>query len=90
MARYLIKTTEVYRIDHENDVKNFLEEAKQDPKYELIKYSSQHKELKKQGEILDDWFQVQLVKGFNNEKEPEKEIAISYRQGKGEDEIGTF
>ena len=90
MSKYLIKTTEVYRVDTENEVEAFLNEAKNDSQYELVKYSSQHKELKKQGEILDDWFQVQLVKGFNNEKEPEKEIAISYKQGKGEDEIGTF
>ena len=78
MARYLIKTTEVYRIDHENDLKNFLEEAKQDPKYELIKYSSQHKELKKQGEVLDDWFQVQLVKAFTDEKEPDRQVKVHY------------
>lgn len=78
MSKYLIKTTEVYRVDTESEVEAFLNEAKNDNQYELVKYSSQHKELKKQGEVLDDWFQVQLVKAFTNEKEPDRQVEVHY------------
>ena len=78
MSKYLIKTTEVYRVDTENEVEAFLNQAKNDSQYELVKYSAQHKERKKQGEVLDDWFQVQLVKAFTDEKEPDRQVEVHY------------
>ena len=78
MSKYLIKTTEIYRVDTESEVEAFLNEAKNDSQYELVKYSSQHKEHKKQGEVLDDWFQVQLVKAFTDEKEPDRQVEVHY------------
>lgn len=78
MSKYLITTTEVYRVDDEIEVQNLIEEAKHDPMYTLIKYNREYKEKKSKGEIVDEWYKVTLVKSFNNEKEPERRINISY------------
>lgn len=77
---YLIKSTEVYRVESEEAAKDFIEEQKTNPKYEIIKYSSEYKNKKAKGEIVDEWYRVTLVKGFNDEKEPFSEIAISYEE----------
>ena len=78
MSKYLITTTEVYRVDDEIEVQNLIEEAKHDPMYTLIKYNREYKEKKSKGETVDEWYKVTLVKSFNNEKEPERRINISY------------
>ena len=45
---YLIKTTEVYRVETEEQAKNFIEEQKQNDAYEVVKYS----EVKKLSQML--------------------------------------
>ena len=59
---HLIKTTEVYRVETEDEAKKFIEEQKQNDSYEMIKYSSEYKIKKAKGEIEDEWFRVTLVK----------------------------
>lgn len=81
MAKYLIKTTEIYRVDSENEVEEMLAEAKNDPHYELIKYSSQHKDIKQKSEIVDSFELVSLTKAFTSEKEPERQVNIAYQEG---------
>ena len=44
MSKYLITTTEIYRVDDEIEVQNLIEEAKHDPMYTLIKYNREYKE----------------------------------------------
>lgn len=78
MAKYLIKTTEIYRVDSENEVEAILADAKNDSKYELVKYSSQHKEVKSKGEIIDEYELVSLTKSFTAEKEPDRQVDVSY------------
>ena len=78
MAKYLITTTEIYRVDDEIEVQNLIEEAKHDPMCTLIKYNREYKEKKSKGEVVDEWYKVTLVKSFNDEKEPERRINISY------------
>lgn len=70
MSKYLIRTTEVYRADSENEAKLFIEEQKKNPEYELTKYATERKEKKIKGEVVDAWYRVTLVKEFNDEKEP--------------------
>ena len=70
MARYLIKQVETYRVDNENDAKKFIEEQKASDKYEIVKYTSEHKETKAKGEVIDEWTRVTLTKVFQSEKEP--------------------
>ena len=78
MAKYLITTTEVYRVDTENEVENLIAEAKEDTSLNLIKYNREHKQRKKGGEIIDEWYKVTLVKGFTDEKDPITQTYITY------------
>lgn len=75
---YLTKVTEIYRVDTETEVAKMIEEAKNSPQYILSKYSSQAKEKKVKGEVVDSWYLLTLVKSFNDEKEPTDEVIVSY------------
>ena len=79
--KYLITTTEVYRVDTEEQVKQIIEEAKTDNHFIVTKYTSQYKERKQKGEVIDFWWKVTLVKSFNNEKEPETDVDVEYKVG---------
>ena len=68
MSKFLIRSTEIYRIDSETEAKEFIE--KQKKRYEINKYSTERKEKKLKGEVVDAWYRVTLVKDFNDEKEP--------------------
>ena len=78
MAKYLITTTETYRVDSEEKVEAILEEAKNDSNYTLVKYSSQYKEKKEKGEVVDYWYRLTLTKSFTDEKEPDRDVQITY------------
>ena len=78
MAKYLITTTETYRVDSEQEVEAILEDAKNDSNYTLVKYSSQYKERKTQGEVVDYWYRLTLTKAFTDEKEPDRDVQITY------------
>lgn len=78
MTKYLISTTETYRIDNEADVEKFIAEAKESSDYELKKYVSEYKDVKSKGDVVDSWFRVTLTKAFNAEKEPETQVSVSY------------
>jgi hypothetical protein len=78
--RHLIKVTETYRIANENEVKTFIEELKSDPNFEIAKYSSQKKEKKKGGEVVDEWIRFEVVKLFDDEKEPLNNVEVNYER----------
>lgn len=78
MSKYLTTTTEAYRVDSENEAAELINEAKESNKWILQKYSSVKKEKKKNGEVLDEYYLVSLVKQFNNVKEPTSEVSVSY------------
>lgn len=80
MSKYLIATSEIYRVDSEEEVEKLISEAKNDNHYELKKYLSQKKERKEKKEIVDSWFQVTLTKIFNDEKEPEDNVKVNYER----------
>ena len=79
--KYLISTTEIYRADNEAEAVQLIEEAKQDNHFILAKYSSQFKERKQKGEVVDSWYQVSLKKVFTDEKEPEFSCQVVYTDG---------
>lgn len=79
MAKYLLGVTESYRVDTEQEVETLLEKAKEDKGYKLAKYSSQKKELKAKGEVIDEWYKVTLTKEFTSEKEPDTQVEIEYK-----------
>ena len=77
---HLIKTTEVYRVETEDEAKKFIEEQKQNDSYEMVKYSSEYKVKKVKGQIEEEWFRVTLVKNFTDEKDPVELITINYER----------
>ena len=78
MNKYLVSATEVYRVDTEEGAAALIDEVKAETKYTLAKYSSVKKEKKSKGEIVDEWYQVTLVKKFNDEKDPISNINVNY------------
>lgn len=81
MATYLLNVTEVYRADSDLEAQKLIDDAKVDGRYVLIKSSTQKKERKQKGEIVDEYYKVSLVKAFDDEKEPCGETKISYNMG---------
>ena len=66
--RYLNQVAEVYRIDTEEEVKNFIEEVKADAieeGYVLKSCAYTLKEKKLKGEVVDSAYQVKIVKDFS-------------------------
>lgn len=78
MARYLIQTTEVYRVDSEAEAKALIEEAKDEDISNLKKYNCEYKNQKAKGEIVQEWYRVTLTKSFADEKEPAESVSINY------------
>ena len=78
MNKYLVSATEVYRVDNEESAAALIDEAKAETKYILAKDSAVKKEKKAKGEIVDEWYQVTLVKKFNDEKDPISNINVNY------------
>lgn len=64
--KYLITTTETYRVDTDEEVAQMIEEAKNASDYELVKYTSEYKEKKSKGEVIDRAFCVHLYKKYSS------------------------
>ena len=79
--KYLLETTENYRVDSEAEAKELIENAKAGGNYILKKYSSQYKERKQKGEVVDAYYKVTLVKYFTSEKEPDVQVEVTYDEG---------
>ena len=79
--KYLINATEIYRFSAEDEATQFIENAKKEAGYTLTKSTVEYKERKQKGEVVDFWWKVTLVKKFNDEKEPERDIEIKYETG---------
>ena len=76
--KYLLTTTEVYRVESENEAKKMIEEAKEDNHFILKKYTSEYKERRQKGEVIDTYWKVSLIKTFTDEKDPQLRTVVSY------------
>lgn len=76
--KYLVNVTEVYRVDSESEVEQLIADAKADDNFTLTKYNREYKEKKSKGDVVDSWYKVTLVKNFNDEKNPERIVEVSY------------
>lgn len=74
----LISTVETHRFDTEGQAARTIEEAKQDGSYILSKYSTEHKERKLKGEVVEQYYKVVLTKVFNDIKEPVSNVKVIY------------
>lgn len=86
MSRYLIKVTEQYRCDSEQEAMKLIEEAKKSSQYTVTKSSNEIKTQKQKGEIIDEWRRVIITKEFCQEKEPDCELMPVYTDGIDGDE----
>ena len=78
MAKYLVSTVETYRVDTERESAEAIEEAKKDTTYTLGKYTNEHKERKSKGEVVDEYWKLTLTKLFNDIKEADTPVTVSY------------
>ena len=78
MSKYLIQTTEIYRADSEAEAQEIINDAKAAMEYNLTKFSSEKKEVKAKGEIIDEYYKVALAKTFTDIKDPGIQVEISY------------
>ena len=78
MSTYLIKVTEQYRCDSESEAQNLIKKAKEDNQYTVIKTSSEIKNLRQKGEVIDEWRRVIVTKEFTSEKEPDAQLEPEY------------
>ena len=78
MSKYLIQTTEVYRADSEVEAQEIIGAAKAAAEYTLTKYSNEKKEVKKGGEVIDEYQKVQLTKVFTDIKDPDVQADVIY------------
>lgn len=76
--KYLTKVVETYRLANDKEVESFLQELKNDTRFEVAKYSSTKKEKKLKGEVIDEWIRFEVTKLFNSESEPDSPINIEY------------
>lgn len=78
--KYLVNVVETYRIATEKEAEEFLKELKSNPSFTVSKYSSVKKERKQKGDVIDEWIRFSVTKTFNEEKEPDSNIEISYER----------
>lgn len=78
MAKYLVSVVETYRVDTEVEATKAIEEAKNDSSYTLGKYTSEHKERRAKGEVVDEYWKLSLTKLFNDIKEPNSIVNVDY------------
>jgi hypothetical protein len=67
--QYLMQVVETYRIDSEKEVEEFINQEKkraEEDGYILKGYSSDHKEKKSKGEIVDEAELVKLTKVYGS------------------------
>lgn len=63
----LLKRTEEYRVNNEQEAEALITQAKKDPNgegYELTSYKMVKKDKKAKGDIVDSWVVVTLVKAW--------------------------
>lgn len=70
MAKYLINRTDIFRVDNEQEAKDFIEELKKTSGGDVIKHSIEYKEQKSKGELIQSWYRVTVKTVYNEEKEP--------------------
>ena len=76
--KYLINTTEVYRVETDEDAERLHEELKNDGNFTLVSFGYKTKYIKVKGEIVEEYQLVTAKKTFNEEKDPSRFVEISY------------
>lgn len=88
--KYLIQTTEVYRVETEPEAVALIEQAKQEKMFTLTKYTTEYKEVKAKGEVVEDYYKVTLTKVINDIKEPTSYVTAIYTESEPEHAEAEF
>ena len=78
MDKYLLKAKDTYRIPTVEEVEQFHEELLKDPNFTVIAFAYKTKQIKKQGEVVEEYQVVDVTKEFTNEKDPEDHYDVWY------------
>lgn len=81
--KFLVKTTEVYRVSSENEAAKLIDEAKKDGRFTLLKSTTEYKTIKEKKEIVEEYWLTTLVKQFTDPKEPDCTVDIEYNYEAG-------
>ena len=76
--KYLLNTTEKYRVATVEEVEALHEEFLNDSTYTLTSFGYTTKYIKVKGEIVEEYQVVTAKKTFNDEKDPETHIGVQY------------
>lgn len=76
--KYLISTTDIYRVATVADVEALHDELLNDSHFTLAAFSYKTKYIKQKGEVIDEYQLVTAKKLFNEEKDPNTSIGINY------------
>lgn len=78
MNEYLINVVNTYRVPTVEDALSLREKLEEIDGCELVSFTYTTKYLKAKGEIINEYQVVKAKIAFNEEKEPEQRVDISY------------
>lgn len=81
MDKYLIQTTDVYRVSTVADAEALHEELLKNPNFTLVAFGYKTKFIKARGEVVDEYQVVTAKKLFNEEKDPTSKVDVGYTYG---------
>ena len=76
--KYLLTTTEKYRVATVAEVEALHEEFLNDSSYTLASFGYTTKYIKAKGQIVEEYQVITAKKVFNDEKEPESSVDVGY------------
>lgn len=78
MGRYVLTDTTTYRVPDVAAVEKLHEELLNDGDFQLVSFSYKTKQIKVKGEVVEEYQVVQAKRLFNEEKDPENLVDITY------------
>ena len=76
--RYLLKAVDTYRVPDEAAVETLHDELLNDPCFDLVGFSYKTKQIKAKGEVIEEYQVVTAKRVFNEEKDPEYKVDITF------------
>ena len=78
MSRYVISDTTVYRVPDVAAVEELHQELLDDGNFQLVGFSYKTKQIKVKGEFVEEQQVVTAKRVFNEEKDPEYKVDITF------------
>lgn len=78
--KYLLTSTNTWRVHTVADVEKLHEELKNDNRFELTQFSYTTKDIKEKREVIDQYQVVKAKLVFTSEKEPELTYEVEYNE----------